>query len=149
MSFLTNPYVVIPTIGLLIEIIVLALLLYGYWMKLKLKYIRHGTVMTLVIVIHLASVIAIMVPSLVLAVIPEYLLIHVSGVVSIISLVHVPIGTLAILLGAWFIISWRLQGVNGCFSRKKFMLPTMTLWFVSLILGITLYAVFYGSALLG
>ena len=96
MSFLTNPYVVIPTIGLLIEIIVLALLLYGYWMKLKLKYIRHGTVMTLVIVIHLASVIAIMIPSFVLAVIPEYLLIHVSGVVSIISLVHVPIGTLAI-----------------------------------------------------
>jgi hypothetical protein len=148
MSFLTNPYVVIPAIGLSVQIIVLALLLYGYWLNQKLMFPRHGRVMSVAVVLHLVVVFTVMIPSFVLAVIPEYVLTHIFGIVSLVSLIHVPLGTLAILLGVWLVISWRSQGLKGCFNRKRIMLTTMIVWLASLLLGITLYAIFYWSLLM-
>ncbi len=69
MSFLTNPYVVIPTIGLSVQLIVLALLLYGYWLNKKLTLQRHGLVMAVAVILHLAVIFAVMIPSFFLAVI--------------------------------------------------------------------------------
>jgi hypothetical protein len=65
MSLLTNPYFVIPTIALLIQIAVLALLTYGYWLFRRLMFKRHGKIMAWAAVLHLIVIFAIMVPSLV------------------------------------------------------------------------------------
>jgi uncharacterized membrane protein YozB (DUF420 family) len=149
MSHLTSPYVLIPTIGLTIQIIVLALLVYGYYLKRKFMIPQHGRIMAWATALHLTTIFAVMVPSFVLAVIPEYITRHVEGVVSLISLVHVPIGLAAVSLGLWFAVSWRFKGLRGCFNRKKLMLITMILWLFTLLLGITLYSIFYWAALMG
>jgi len=75
--------------------------------------------MTLAVILHLVVILVVMIPSFVLVVVPEHLLIHFSGLVSIVPLIHVPLGTLAILLGVWLVISCRSQGLKGCFKRKK------------------------------
>jgi uncharacterized membrane protein YozB (DUF420 family) len=149
MSLLTTPYVLIPTIGLTIQIIVLALLVYGYYLKRKFMIPQHGRIMAWATALHLTTIFAVMVPSFVLAVIPEYITKNVEGVVSLISLVHVPIGLTAVSLGLWFAVSWRLKGLRGCFNRKKLMLITMVLWLFTLLLGIALYSIFYWAALMG
>jgi len=149
MSLLTNPYFLIPTIALLIQIIVLALLIYGYMLYKRLVFQRHGKIMAWAVVLHLIAIFAIMIPSLVLAVIPEYIIRHSFGIASIITLIHAPLGITAVSLGAWFVIAWRYQGLKGCFNRKKLMIATMITWLVSLFFGITLYSVFYWYLLFG
>ncbi len=149
MSFLTNPYVLIPTIGLTVQVIVLTLLVYGYWLNRKFMFPQHGRIMAWATAIHLTTIFAVMVPSFVIAIIPEYIIKHFEGAVSLISLVHVPIGLVAVSLGLWFAVSWRLKGLKGCFNRRKLMLITMVLWLSTLILGIALYIIFYWAALMG
>jgi uncharacterized membrane protein YozB (DUF420 family) len=149
MSLLTNPYFVIPTIALLIQIIVLALLIYGYRLFRRLMFKQHGRIMAWAVVLHLIAIFAIMVPSFVLAVVPEFIVKNIYSVVSIITLIHVPFGLTAVSLGTWFVVAWRSQGLKGCFSRKKLMLATMIFWLVSLFFGIVLYFIFFWSLLLG
>ena len=147
-SFLTNPYVVIPTIGLIIQIIVLGLLFYGYFLNKRLMFKQHGKIMAWAVALHLIAIFAVMVPSFLLAVIQQYIVPHFFGPISILSLVHVPLGVIAASLGIWFVAAWRLQGLKGCFNRKRKMLLTMTVWLVSIFLGMTLYALFYWNLLM-
>lgn len=149
MSLLNNPFALVATFSLTIQFIVLFLLLYGYWLKRKLKFPQHGTVMSAALASHLALIFAIMVPAFTIAIVPTFVVPHVSGLTSLISLVHVPIGVAAVSLGVWLVFSWRRQGLKSCFKRKKIMVITMTVWLASLILGIALYAVLYWSALMG
>jgi hypothetical protein len=93
---LASPYVFIPTIGLIIQVIVLALLIYGYSLNRRLVFQKHGKVMVVAVILHLIVIFAIMIPSFVLAVIPEYIVLHSSGAVSIITLIHVPFGALVL-----------------------------------------------------
>jgi len=141
MPVLINPFILIPTVSLVAQIIVLGLLIYGYWLKRRSNFLHHGKIMSIALILHLIVIFAIMVPSFALAIIPEYLLRNSFGSVSIISLIHVPFGALAFLFGLWFIIGWHLSGLNGCFKLKKFMLPTLIMWLSSLVLGIVLYGV--------
>jgi len=149
MSLLTNAYFVIPTAALLIQIIVLGLLVYGYWLFKRLLFQKHGKIMALAVVLHLTVIFAIMVPSFVLAVTPKYVVPHIYGIVSIITLIHVPLGIIAVSFGAWFVIAWRFQGLKGCFNKKKLMLATMIIWLVSIFFGIVLYSILYWSLLMG
>ena len=101
------------------------------------------------VILHLIVIFAIMIPSFFLAVIPEYVVPHFYGVVSIITLIHVPFGIMAVSFGAWFAVAWRIQGLKGCFNRKKLMLSTLIIWIISLSFGIALYSIFYWSLLMG
>ena len=101
------------------------------------------------VVLHLIVIFAIMVPSLVSVVVPEFVIRQAYGAVSIITLIHVSFGMTAVSFGAWFVIAWHRQGLRGCFSRKKLMIATMITWLVSLSFGITLYLIFYWSFLFG
>lgn len=85
----------------------------------------------------------IMIPSFLLALIPEFIVLHVFGIVSIVTLIHVPFGVLAVSLGLWFVISWSFHGLKGCFKRKRLMLTTMIAWLTSLFFGMVLYIIFY------
>ena len=149
MFLLTNLYFIIPTVGLLIQVVVLTLLIYGYWLFRRLLFQRHGKIMAWAVVLHFTAIFTIMIPSPVLAVIPEYIILHSYGVVSIITIIHVPFGITAVLLGAWFVIAWHYQGLKGCFNRKKLMIAAMITWLVSLFLGTMLYLIFYWSLLFG
>jgi len=149
MSVLINPFIVIPTISLIFQVVVLGLLVYGYWLKRRLDFPNHGKIMSTALILHLIVIFAIMVPSFILAIIPEYLLRNIFGDISIISLVHIPLGVLAFSFGLWFTVAWRLKGLKGCISRKKFMFPTIIAWLVSLSFGILLYSILVISLLKG
>jgi len=148
LSFLTNPFVLLPTISLVIQIIVLMLLFYGYLLNRRLMFKQHGKVMAWAVALHLTTIFAFMAPSFVLAVIQEYIIPHFFGIISVLSLIHVPLGIIAASFGVWFVVAWRRQGLKGCFNRKRKMLLTMTIWLISISLGLILFALFYWNLLM-
>ena len=121
MSLLNNPYALIATASLSIQIVVLFLLLYGYLLKRQLRFRQHGIAMFAAVVLHLAMVFAIMIPSFVLSIFPDFIV--------------------------WLVASWRFHDVKGCFKKKRIMLTTMALWLVSLSFGIALYTILYWAVL--
>ena len=147
MSLLNNPYALIATTNLTIQIVVLFLLLYGYLLKRQLRFRQHGIAMFVAVVLHLAMVFAIMIPSFVLAIVPDFIVPNVYGIISVVTLVMVVAGALAVSLGIWLVVSWRVKGLKGCFNKKRIMLTTMAMWLVSLSSGIVLYIIFYWAVL--
>jgi hypothetical protein len=99
--------------------------------------------------LHLVRIFAIMVPAFFVAVLKEYILTNATNAVSIISLIHAPLGVAAISLAVWFVVFWRLGGLKGCFNRRKPMLVTLAVWTVSLVLGLAPYGVLYWQLLTG
>ena len=148
MALLNNPFALTMTASLIIQIIVLFLLIYGYHLKRKLKFRQHGITMTTAVVLHLTMVFYIMIPSLVRAVIPDYIVPAPLAIVSVVGIIHGILGTITLSLGVWIVASWRFRkNIQGCINRKKTMLKTLTVWVATLIFGITLYAIFIGPFL--
>ena len=149
MSLFSNPFLLFATLSLTIQAVVLFLLLYGYSLKRKAKFSQHAWVMTTALILHLIMIFTVMVPALVLALIPVFVVPHISGLTSLLTLVHVPLGAAAVTLGLWLVLSWRSSGLDGCFRRRKIMLATITVWIGALLLGVVLYAALYWVALMG
>ena len=141
MSLVNNPFVLIATVSLTIQIVVLFLLIYGYTLKRRMIFRRHGFVMATALILHLAFVFGIMIPSFVLAIIPEYVVTRLYSMTSIVSLIHVPLGVLAFLFGVWLVAAWRFGDIEGCFARKKVMHWTIIVWLSALSIGIALYTI--------
>ena len=148
MAFFNNPVALIITASLLIQIIVLLLLFYGYWLKKKMKFRQHGIVMTLATVLHLTMILYIMIPSFVEGIIPDYIVPSPLAIISVVGLIHGILGTTALSLGVWLVASWRFRkNLKGCFNKKKFMFITLNVWIASIVFGIILYAIFIGPVL--
>jgi uncharacterized membrane protein YozB (DUF420 family) len=148
MALLNNPVALTITASLIIQIIVLFLLIYGYFLKRKLKFRQHGITMTVAFILHLSLVFYVMIPSFVWAVVPEYIVPTPLGIHSVVGIIHGILGIIALLLGAYLVGSWRLsKNIQGCINRKKFMLKTLTVWIATLIFGIILYSIFIGPVL--
>jgi len=149
MTLLNDPFALIATTSLVIQVIVLFLLLYGYLLKRRLKFRQHGITMFAAVVLHVAMVFVIMIPSFVLAVIPHYILLTPLEIVSVVGLLHGITGSLAILLGVWLVASWRFRkDFKGCFNKKKIMRGTMVVWVASLLFGVAVYTIFYWAVLM-
>ncbi len=150
MAFLNNSVGLIITANLVIQIVVLFLLTYGYVLKRKLRFRHHGIVMSTALILHLIMVVFIMIPSFVFAVIPEYIVPTPLTATSVVALIHGILGSVALLLGTWIVASWWFRkNIQGCISRKKIMLKILTVWVFSLVIGIILYAIFIGPVLNG
>lgn len=54
MALLNDPYALVATASLAIQVIVLFLLLNGYMLKRRGVFRRHGFIMTLAVFLHLA-----------------------------------------------------------------------------------------------
>lgn len=148
MALLNNPAAIIITASLVIQIIVLLLLVYGYWLKKKMKFRQHGIVMALATVLHLAMVLYVMIPSFVVAVIPDYVVVTPFALASVVGVIHGILGTTALSLSVWLVVSWRFRkNLKECFIKKKLMCKTLNVWLVSLVFGIILYAIFIGPLL--
>ncbi len=148
MSLLNNPFALVATASLAIQIVVLFLLIYGYLLKKQLRFRQHGIAMFAAVVLHLATVFALMIPSFVLAIVPHFIIPKFYGITSVVTLVMAVAGALAASLGVWLVASWHFHDVKGCFKKKRIMLTTMAMWLVSLSFGIVLYIIFYGAVLL-
>ncbi len=143
-------FTLIGTLSLVGQLTVLALLTYGYMLKRKFKFRKHGLAMAAAVIIHLILISTIMIPSLVLAVIPDYIVPSPLLLTSVVGLIHAIAGSTGLAMGVWLVAAWRFRkDFKGCFNRKKMMDTTFTVWVVALALGVVLYAIFYGPALIG
>lgn len=149
MTFFGDPIALLATGSLIIQVIVLYLLVYGYMLRRKLEFAQHGKVMQVAVTLHLVIIFFVMVPSFAASLIPKFVVHHPSSVTTIIALIHAPLGVIAVSLGLWLVLSWRSQGLKSCFKRRKFMVTALTVWVIALALGIALYFVLYWSALVG
>ena len=148
MAILSDPYALIATASLIIQVIVLFLLVYGYSLKKKLKFHQHGMTMAVALVLHLIMIFAIMIPSFAISVVPIYIIPFPLELISINGLLHGIAGILVMLLGGWLVAAWHFsKEFKGCFKRKPIMRITITAWISALILGIVLYILFYGAVL--
>ena len=150
MAFLNNSVALIITANLVIQVVVFFLLAYGYNLKSKLRFRRHGIVMSTALILHLIMAAYVMIPSLVLAVINEYIIPTPLASTSIVALIHVVLGSIALSFGIWLVASWRFRkNIQGCINRKKYMLKTLAVWVASLVFGIIFYAMLIGPVLKG
>jgi uncharacterized membrane protein YozB (DUF420 family) len=149
MAFL-DPYTLIGTASLIIQVIVFFLLIFGYQSKRKQKFRRHGIVMASALTLHLVAILVIMIPSFVLAVLPEFIIPDPLMMKSLVGLIHGITGVLTVILGGYLVAAWHFQlDISGCIKRKQIMRATITVWFITLVLGIVLYSLFYGPSLMG
>jgi hypothetical protein len=149
MAFLSDPYALAATASLIIQFVVLFLLFFGYSLKRKLKFLQHGKIMAVALVLHLIMIFAIMIPSFVYSVVPSYIIPFPLELISIIGLLHGIAGIIVIILGSWLVAAWHFtKEFTGCFKRKPIMRVTIAAWISALILGIVLYFLFWGAVLL-
>jgi hypothetical protein len=149
MSLLNNPLALMITASLIIQIIVLFFLTYGYLLKRKSNFRQHGIIMTIAVILHQTMVFYIMIPSFLISIVPEYIASTPLEVISLVSLIHGILGIIALSLGIWLVAKWRFrQNVSSCFTRKNTMLKTLAIWIATLIFGITLYSFLIGPVLM-
>jgi hypothetical protein len=143
-------YQLAATINLGVQIVVVVLLLGGYWLKRMNRFRQHGITMLTAVILHIIMMLAVMLPSFVLGVIP-LILANTSAVVTVVGPLHGIMGIIAAVLGVWIVASWRLRAsLQYCGrgkSKKKLMLFTLILWLIALFLGILLYLHFYTTIL--
>jgi uncharacterized membrane protein YozB (DUF420 family) len=138
-------YTFIATANLTLQIIVLGLLIRGYWLKRMKKLRQHGINMLAAVVLHIIMVLSVMIPSL-LAISEANL----GVTILTTAIVHGITGIITVLLGVWLVTSWRLRtSLQTCFAKKKIMLVTLSLWLVTISLGILLYLSLYLPSLTG
>jgi len=130
--------VFLSDVGLVLEILTVALLFSGMILRLFGRVRRHGLVMLGAVVLHAVGVFGIMVPSFFLFLGSVDL--SIWDIWQTLSLIHGFLGVLVLLLGVWLAASWHLQtDLGGCFKRKKIMLITLAGWLVLVALGLALW----------
>ena len=136
------------TISLAIQITVLALLIIAWTLKNRKKLRQHGITMTTAVVLHIITILYVMIPSL-----SSFL--NSPGTIIldpivIITFIHVALGFITVALGIWLAASWHFKtDLQTCFSNKRLMKPTIALWFIAILLGVTIYITIWAELLLG
>jgi uncharacterized membrane protein len=134
-----NYYLLVATVSLVLQLTILALILGGFELKRRKNFRLHGLVMLVALAAHITGIIAIMLPSFVVALIPITLE-NPTSTIGLLSPVHVATGTIAAVLGVWIMATWRLrQSTEYCMPKKKYMRAAFIAWLVTISLGILLY----------
>jgi uncharacterized membrane protein YozB (DUF420 family) len=116
-----------------------ALLVGRFRFARKKRFTEHGRVMAFAVSLHIISVLLVMIPSLAISL--DLFLSEFLEPAILITWIHVPLGTLTLILGAYLVVEWRFRPVSTtCQRRAKVMRPLWLLWIVSLILGFIVYA---------
>ena len=135
------------TISLVLQIAVVTLLFVAIQLKNRKKYREHGSLMVAAVILHLITVLAVMGPTF-------GTFFNSSGTIVfdatvIMSLIHVALGSIAVVIGIWIVASWHFKtDVKGCFTKKKIMGPTFALWTLSALWGKIMYVIFWRSQII-
>jgi hypothetical protein len=128
--------------NLILQIILVALLLWGRIHAKGGKYRNHGNFMAVAVALNIVSFLLVMAPSMALG----------WGIVVsqptdpgvIISVIHAVGGGAALLSGIYLVASWRLASSFGpCMGRRTQMIATIGLWLFSTLTGIAFYVYYY------
>jgi uncharacterized membrane protein YozB (DUF420 family) len=126
--------------NLLIQLVLIALVLGSVWLARKRKVLRHCTIIRGAVVVQIAAILAIMLPSLLGYVenvplipflYPELLIHHALGLVLIITFFYVNLEVGHV--------------IHPLFKRKNVMRFALAVWLVALALGINIYLTIYFS----
>ena len=142
--------IVVPaTASLIVQIVVLAVLIASYVLKRQKRYRGHGITMSVAFVLHLTTIFAVMLPSLI-----SYLsspgTLNFSDASVIISLLHASLGVIGVSMGGWLAASWHLRKDLGpMFAKRRIMLPTLIVWIIAILIGIYIYLSLYYTIIVG
>jgi hypothetical protein len=129
-------------INLIIQIVLIILLIIGLTQKRTWKY--HGTIMGVGTLTMLITVLLIMAPSLV----ANYAVLVLSPMSpgSIITMVHVFFGLIALIIGLFFTLRFLYFTFNNqplrCGTRNQMRIQ-VTIWLLAFLLGLAFYIYFY------
>ena len=134
-------------ITLILEVVLLAILFFGYRSTRKGDYSTHGKIMLGATAIQLFLIITVMLPSMLRN--APLLLAFNSGVLDV--SVHAGLGITTMLLGALLIYAWQSPPKSElhphlklpCRRRAKLMKPTIVAWVASFVLGVIFYIISY------
>jgi hypothetical protein len=119
--------------------IVSALIVLSIFLQRRRKFVWHGNTMLVVVMIASLLTVVHMGPSF------GWVAIEAWGnfnMVALLGLVHGVIGVVTLLLGAWLVGVWAFgesSETRFCAPRKKLMWKILTLWLISLALGLIYY----------
>ncbi len=120
------------------ELVVVSLLVVGYYLKTKQRYRQHGTTMTAAVALHMVPIFSWMIMSFISYATAAPLKLAAFLVQA--TLAHLTLGATSAALGIFLVASWHFQSnLQRCFARKPVMLLTMTLWLATIALGVYLY----------
>ena len=134
--------VLLASLNLVVQIATLSIVISGYILKRRMRFIGHGTLMIVAVVMQFFSFLLIMGPAFLSLV--ENGLAQRPIWLSTVTLVHASLGGVALATGIWITASWHLQtSIDNCIKRKTIMRYLIVTWILALILGITLYTLLY------
>ncbi|MHA2426458.1 MAG: hypothetical protein ACXADB_00260 [Candidatus Hermodarchaeia archaeon] len=129
-------------INFIIQIILIILLVIGATQKQTWKY--HGTIMGVATISMLITVLIIMGPSLGANMV--VLLLFPTNPGSIVTIVHVVFGSLALILGLFFTIRFLYFAISKrpliCGTRIQMRIQ-IAIWFLSFLFGLIFYVYYY------
>jgi len=136
------PVILLSQANLVLEIIILMVLFAAFALKRKGKFLKHGGMMLVGVVLNILSFVIVMGPAL-FSLGQNGLFDH-PGRLYFVTLAHAGLGGTALVLGVFLVASWHLQAsTQNCMRRKKIMRLTFVLWVLALILGILFYMLLY------
>ena len=132
----------IASLNLIVQIAILSIVISGYVMKRKMRFIEHGTLMLIAVAMQSVSFLLVMGPALLIIV--ESGFVQRPLLLSIVTLVHAILGSTALATGIWITLSWHLQtSTTNCMKKRNIMRYLIITWILALILGITFYLLTY------
>jgi hypothetical protein len=137
-----NVIAIIAFLSLVLQIVTLSIVIFGYIMKRRMKFIVHGTMMLVAVILQFFSFLLIMGPA--------FIIIIGNGLsqrpvlLSTVTLIHAGLGGASLIAGIWIAASWHLQtSIVKCIQKRHIMRYLIITWILALILGITLYLMLY------
>lgn len=139
MVFFETAATVVFDINFIVQIIIIALVIFGVTQKPDRR--RHGSIMAIALIINLVSFAIVMLPQLFFK---WDVLVHYNF--AAIILIHAIIGAVAISSGLIFSIRFliflRRKDPLNCGTKMEMRLVNLS-WLVSFILGVVFYFIFY------
>jgi len=130
------------TLSLLAQIVTLFMIIYGYILKRKSKFLTHATLMLAALLVHISAFLLLMTPA--------FLSLYYNGLIqklnwlSLTTLAHATLGGVTLISATYLIGVWHFQAsTRNCIKRRLVMRYVFILWILSLIFGVTLYALLY------
>lgn len=134
--------VLIATLSLIVQIVTLSIVVSGYIMKRKLRFIQHGKLMLIAVIMQFISFLLIMGPAFFIIV--ENGFAQKPILLSTVTIIHASLGGITLATGIWITGSWHLQtSIVNCVKKRKIMRYLIITWILALTMGITLYMLTY------
>ena len=142
MGFLGTQAGIPADLNLVLQIAMLCILFIGRSRAKRKNFGQHGRYMAVAVVLNATSLATIMLPSLLMGL--GFVATYPINPISIITILHAGIGTVAEFLGLYLVLKWRFnKAIVECMKNKRLMKPTIILWATTAILGVLFYLELY------